>query len=167
MPIQTHAKLGPRFFGPFKILARVGSVAYQMQLPPGACLHDVFHLGLLKKYCGPDPTGPDALPPIRHGRVYLESAEVTKSRLARARTVVLVSWVGQPVASASWVDLAEFQQLYPAFKFVNELVVQEGRDVMFDIKYSCRSKEGSNRIAATEGKSPATEGRPSASDHVE
>jgi hypothetical protein len=109
MPVQTHGKLGPRFFGPFKILAHVGSVAYQLQLPPGAHLHDVFHVGLLKKYCGPDPAGLGTLPPIRHGRVCLELVEVTKSRLVRGRTKVLVSWAGQSTASASWVDLAEFQ----------------------------------------------------------
>jgi hypothetical protein len=39
-----------------------------------------------------------------------------------------------------------------------------GRDVMFSIKYNRWPKEGANRIAATEGKSPATEGRPSAGD---
>jgi hypothetical protein len=126
MPAQTHGKLGPRFFGQFKILVHVGSVAYQMQLPPAARLHDVFLVGLSKKYCGPDPAGPGTLPPIRHGHVCLESAEVTKSHLARGRTEVLVSWVGQPAANASWVDMAEFQQLYPAFKLADELGVQGG-----------------------------------------
>jgi transcriptional regulator GlxA family with amidase domain len=30
------------------------------------------------------------------------------------------------MTSASWVDLAEFQQLYPALKLADELVVQGG-----------------------------------------
>jgi hypothetical protein len=38
---------------------------------------------------------------------------------------------------------------------------------MFDIKYTHRPKEGSNMIAAIEGKSLAIEGRPSAGDQEE
>ena len=44
-------KLSPRFLSPFQILKRVGSVAYQMALPPNLSnLHDVFHVSQLRKY---------------------------------------------------------------------------------------------------------------------
>jgi len=43
-------KLTPRFIGPFKILQRVGPVAYKVDLPPQlAKVHDVFHVSLLRK----------------------------------------------------------------------------------------------------------------------
>jgi hypothetical protein len=67
LPAQGRGKLGPKFFGPFKIVARVGDVAYRMQLPPSARLPDVFHVGLLKYYCGEEPPGSGTLPPIQHG----------------------------------------------------------------------------------------------------
>ena len=41
---KTHTKIAPRFVGPFKIIARVGPIAYQLGI------HDVFHVSLLKKY---------------------------------------------------------------------------------------------------------------------
>jgi hypothetical protein len=42
--------LTPRFMGPFKILQRVGPVAYKVDLPPQlAKVHDVFHVSLLRK----------------------------------------------------------------------------------------------------------------------
>ena len=45
-----YAKLAPRYVGPFKILAIIGLVSYQLDLPPYIRIHDVFHISLLKKY---------------------------------------------------------------------------------------------------------------------
>ena len=48
-------KLGPKYVGPFKILQRVGQVAYKLQLPSTlGGMHNVFHVSRLKKY-NPDP----------------------------------------------------------------------------------------------------------------
>ena len=45
-----RGKLTPRFIRPFKILQRVGPVAYKVDLPPQlAKVHDVFHVSLLRK----------------------------------------------------------------------------------------------------------------------
>ncbi|XP_016192268.1 uncharacterized protein LOC107633145 [Arachis ipaensis] len=44
-------KLNLRYIGPFKVLKRVGLVAYQIALPPCLSnLHDVFHVSQLCKY---------------------------------------------------------------------------------------------------------------------
>ena len=49
-------KLSPRFVGPFRILARVGTVAYRLELPPHlAGIHDVFHVSQLRGYVS-DPS---------------------------------------------------------------------------------------------------------------
>ena len=50
-----QGKLAPRYIGPFKILERVGTVAYRLALPPSlSCVHEVFHVSMLRKYT-PDP----------------------------------------------------------------------------------------------------------------
>jgi len=44
-------KLSPKFLGPYQISRRIGSVAYEIALPPQlANLHPVFHVSQLRKY---------------------------------------------------------------------------------------------------------------------
>ncbi|KAI3755105.1 hypothetical protein L1987_54899 [Smallanthus sonchifolius] len=45
-----RGKLNPRYVGPFKIVKRIGPLAYQMDLPEGLSgVHSVFHVSNLKK----------------------------------------------------------------------------------------------------------------------
>ena len=50
-----RGKLLLRYIGPFKILERVGIVAYRLTLPSRLSgFHEVFHISMLRKYT-PDP----------------------------------------------------------------------------------------------------------------
>ncbi len=51
-----RGKLSPRFVGPFKILERVGPVAYRLVLPSNLDrVHNIFHVSMLRKYLA-DPS---------------------------------------------------------------------------------------------------------------
>jgi hypothetical protein len=126
MDVKGRSKLGPKFYGPFKIAAQVNDVAYRLELPPGTQLHDVFHVGLLKRFHGEPLESPGWLPPTRHGRACLVLATVMKSRLARGTIELLLTWKGRENADASWMEAMEFRQLYPSFQLEDELLVKGG-----------------------------------------
>jgi hypothetical protein len=57
-------KLKPRFYGPYRIMRRVGEVAYELELPEGSKIHNVFHVSCLKKAVGQFISTSEELPPL-------------------------------------------------------------------------------------------------------
>ncbi|GJS84699.1 putative reverse transcriptase domain-containing protein [Tanacetum coccineum] len=51
-----RGKLNPRYIGPFKIIAKVGTVAYRLELPEKlSSVHSMFHVSKLKKCMADEP----------------------------------------------------------------------------------------------------------------
>jgi transposase InsO family protein len=123
----ASGKLRQRYFGPYKITEAINVVAFRLALPAGSRLHDVFHVGLLKKYIGATPDVPPELPLVHHGAIVPVPACVLRLRLTDAGVrQALVQWEGLPPSSASWEDLEQFKERYPAFQLEDELLLKGG-----------------------------------------
>ena len=70
-------KLKPRFYGPYRIMRRVGEVAYELELPEGRNIHNVFHMSCIKKAVGQFISTSKELPPLdEEGQLELIPEEV-------------------------------------------------------------------------------------------
>lgn len=88
-------KLSPRFFGPYHMWEWVGTLAYRLQLPARAHIHDIFHVSLLKQFHGEPPETVVPLPDLLlHGRVLPIPQAILQARSNRSVWEVLVQWKG-------------------------------------------------------------------------
>ncbi|KAJ1380178.1 Chromo-like domain superfamily [Sesbania bispinosa] len=133
---RPSQKLAKRYFGPFKILRAIGAVAYELELPPDAKVHPVFHVSKLKPFRGPPLSQLAALPPSITGtRLDLRPLNILGSRTLRkshgTQLQVLVQWTDQTEAKATWEDSKEFRDSYPDFNLEGKVdLYEQGNDTM-------------------------------------
>ncbi|WMV24067.1 hypothetical protein MTR67_017452 [Solanum verrucosum] len=120
MRFGKKGKLSPRYVGPYRILKRIGKVAYELELPADlAAVHPVFHISLLKKFMG-DPTSVVPLESVTlKNRLSYEDVpiEILYRQVRRLRNKEVASvkvwWRNQFVEGATWEVEATIEAKYP------------------------------------------------------
>ena len=74
-------KLSPNYYGPYKVLQKIGTMAYKLELPAASQLHPVFHVSCLKKVIGEKlPAQTILLELDEEGKIILEPEAVIETR---------------------------------------------------------------------------------------
>ncbi|KAD4982992.1 hypothetical protein E3N88_19663 [Mikania micrantha] len=116
---RKQGKLGPRFIGPFKIIARVGDVAYRLELPEELSgIHNTFHVSYLRK-CLADESAYIPLEDIEiDNRLnYVErSVAIIDRKVKQLRnkslSQVMVQWKNRTGSEVTWESENEMRKYY-------------------------------------------------------
>ncbi|KAL8094223.1 hypothetical protein AgCh_035926 [Apium graveolens] len=126
MRFGKKGKLSPRFIGPFEILKRVGSVSYQLALPPELQhIHDVFHIFVQKKYHQDNRHVLNYEPiEVKYNLTYEEQpVEIIDRKVQELKKknipLVTVLWRNHTIEEATWELKSEMRNKYP-FLFSDE-----------------------------------------------
>ncbi|KAA0048440.1 Retrovirus-related Pol polyprotein from transposon 17.6 [Cucumis melo var. makuwa] len=134
---KRNEKLSSKYFGLYKILEKIGAVAYKLELPANAAIHPVFHVFQLRTYVG-DQLG--VLPTIQFVNEKFEwqthPEEVQEYRMDKSGNwEVLVAWQGLPDHEASWESYDEMHKLYPNLHLEDKVNLKGGSNVRPPINF--------------------------------
>ncbi|GKF65018.1 hypothetical protein Tco_0188466 [Tanacetum coccineum] len=115
-----QGKLNPRYVGPFKVLEKVGEVAYKLKLPEELSrVHNTFHVSNLKKCHADEPLvvpldGLHFDDKLHFDEELVEIMDREVKRLKRSRIpLVKVRWYSKRGPEFTWEREDQFRKKYP------------------------------------------------------
>ncbi|KAL9441424.1 hypothetical protein AB3S75_020001 [Citrus x aurantiifolia] len=122
-------KLAKRYYGPFRVMERIGSVAYRLDLPPDSKIHLVFHISLLKPFHGQDASQVHSLPSESYNNqpMYVPIAICAQHQVlvhGIPQHQILVQWQDCAPENTTWEALSEFTKQYPNFHLEDKVIPQ-------------------------------------------
>ncbi|KAH0776134.1 hypothetical protein KY290_007545 [Solanum tuberosum] len=120
MRFGKKGKLSPRYIGPYRIVNKIGNVAYELELPQElAAVHLMFHISTLKKCMGdPSLIIPTENIEIKDSLSYEEIlVQILDRQVRKLRTKEVASvkelWRNQFVKEATWEAEEDMKKRYP------------------------------------------------------
>jgi len=125
---RSSYKLSAKYYGPYTIIKKIGTVAYKLQLPATAVVHPVFHVSQLKKHVGNHVVQSDL--PVLSEKPLLHPQKIIERRMVKrgntTTTQYLVLWKNLPLTEATWEDAEEFNWQFPQSHLEDKVYLMEG-----------------------------------------
>ena len=102
-------KLSPKYYGPYKVLQKIGTMAYKLELPTSSQVHPVFHVSCLKKVIGNKILVQTIFPKLdEEGKIILDPEVIIEARIRQLRnrsiSEYLIKWKNLPTENSTWED---------------------------------------------------------------
>lgn len=126
---RLNFKLSQRYYGLYRIVERIGAVAYKLDLPSDSKIHPVFHVALLKEYYGEPPEDIHlTLESITVNEVMPEVIinQRISTEAGKKFVEVLVAWKGMPREEATWERLDVLKKTLPHCNLEDKVVLVQG-----------------------------------------
>ena len=133
--------MGMKYFGPFQVVDRIGTVAYKLKLPETSRIHPIFHISALKKFVGSSNQPYLPLPlTVGESGLMVQPIAVLDSRVLLRDSSqvdqVLIQWEIAGPEEATWEDVTWVKASYPHFNLEDKVVYKGEGNV------TCGKQEG-------------------------
>ena len=107
--LNKDNKLSPKYYGPYKVLHKIGSMDYKLELSASSQVHPVFHVSCLKKVIGDKIPIQTIFPKLdEEVKFILKPKKISKTRTKQIQTWVineyLIKWKNLPIEESKRED---------------------------------------------------------------
>ena len=154
-------KFLPRFCGPFRVLACVGTSAYKLALPPACKIHPVVHVSKLWFYTRRPDSLQLPLPVLLENANTFAVLDILKHRSSPNNRQYLVQWKGSDVLYNTWEPessllscshlVSQYEATLSALPPVHQVPVIRHSMREHVLQQPSGGKGGSRRLRKTQG----------------
>ena len=123
---RRNEKLSPKYFGPYRVLKRIGPIAYRLELPANGTIHPMFHISQLKRALGECENREELVLFLieNHEWLVIQKEVYRYQKNENGLWEVLMSWKGLPRHEATWENYDDFQQSFPDFHLEDKVKLE-------------------------------------------